>query len=114
MDECLAGGGSLQLLDLGLPGSGLVHSCDWQDGLFDVTWSEQDPRSVVSAAGDGSLQLWDTTHPQVTKHPCFLSPTEIYSTNVHFIDILLIEINEHVPMLHVHKILLKVLFRYKL
>lgn len=60
----LTGGGSLVLLDLGLPGSGLVRSCEWQDGLFDLAWSEQDPHCVVSAAGDGSLQLWDTTHPQ--------------------------------------------------
>lgn len=75
--ECLAGGGSLVLLDLGLPGSGLVRSCEWQDGLFDLAWSEQDPHCVVSAAGDGSLQLWDTTHPQVSTSPC-CTPTESY------------------------------------
>ena len=53
------------MMDLGMPGSGQVCCCEWQDGLFDLTWSEQSPTCVVSAAGDGSLQLWDTTHPQV-------------------------------------------------
>ncbi|XP_045122805.1 peroxisomal targeting signal 2 receptor-like [Portunus trituberculatus] len=61
----LSGGGSLLVMDLGLPGNGQVCCCQWQDGLFDLTWSEQNPKCVVSAAGDGSLQMWNTSQPQV-------------------------------------------------
>ncbi|KAB0407283.1 hypothetical protein E2I00_000138, partial [Balaenoptera physalus] len=33
---------------------------DWNDGLFDVTWSENNEHILVTCSGDGSLQLWDT------------------------------------------------------
>ncbi|KAL0623685.1 Peroxisomal targeting signal 2 receptor, partial [Plecturocebus cupreus] len=33
---------------------------DWNDGLFDVTWSENNEHVLVTCSGDGSLQLWDT------------------------------------------------------
>lgn len=35
-------------------------SFDWNDGLFDVTWSENNEHILVTCSGDGSLQLWDT------------------------------------------------------
>lgn len=35
-------------------------SFDWNDGLFDVTWSENNEHVLVTCSGDGSLQLWDT------------------------------------------------------
>lgn len=34
---------------------------DTQDGLFDVAWSEANENQLVTASGDGSLKLWDTT-----------------------------------------------------
>jgi peroxin-7 len=36
------------------------RSFDWNDGLFDVTWSENNEHVLVTCSGDGSLQLWDT------------------------------------------------------
>ena len=61
-----AGGGTLFLLDV-VPDNGLVEvACtQWSDGLFDVAWSETDPNIVVSASGDGGLQLWNVSCPQV-------------------------------------------------
>ncbi|XP_071536873.1 peroxisomal targeting signal 2 receptor-like isoform X2 [Panulirus ornatus] len=59
----LSGGGSLILADLSLPDNGIVCSCEWKDGLFDLTWSEEMPNKIVTASGDGTLQLWDTTKP---------------------------------------------------
>jgi peroxin-7 len=54
------------LLDV-VPDNGLVEvACtQWSDGLFDVAWSETDPNIVVSASGDGGLQLWNISCPQV-------------------------------------------------
>lgn len=42
----------------------IMHSFDWNDGLFDVTWSENNEHVLVTGAGDGSLQIWDTANPQ--------------------------------------------------
>lgn len=41
--------------------AGLVesHRLEWSDGLFDLTWSEQHENHIMTASGDGSLQLWD-------------------------------------------------------
>ncbi|KAG8123805.1 hypothetical protein E2320_019118, partial [Naja naja] len=36
---------------------------DWNDGLFDVTWSENNEHVLVTSSGDGSLQIWDTEKP---------------------------------------------------
>lgn len=55
----LAGGGTLYLLELTANG-GVIQkeSFEWTDGLFDVVWSENNSSIVVSASGDGGLQLW--------------------------------------------------------
>lgn len=42
----------------------LMGSFDWNNGLFDVTWSENNEHVLVTAGGDGSLQIWDTANPQ--------------------------------------------------
>jgi WD40 repeat protein len=39
-------------------------SFDWNDGLFDVTWSESNEHILLTGGGDGSLQVWDTANPQ--------------------------------------------------
>lgn len=36
----------------------VAKSLNWSNGLFDLTWSESQPNVVVSASGDGSLQVW--------------------------------------------------------
>jgi WD40 repeat protein len=47
------------------------HSFDTQDGLFDVCWSEVNENQLVTASGDGSIKLWDTTLA-VSQEPSFL------------------------------------------
>ena len=37
----------------------------WQDVLYDLSWSENDPHTIVTASGDGSLQIWRTTEEKV-------------------------------------------------
>ncbi|EOB02637.1 Peroxisomal targeting signal 2 receptor, partial [Anas platyrhynchos] len=39
-------------------------SYDWNDGLFDVTWSENNEHVLITSSGDGSLQVWDTAKPK--------------------------------------------------
>uniref|UniRef100_A0A2K5LLG9 Peroxin-7 n=1 Tax=Cercocebus atys TaxID=9531 RepID=A0A2K5LLG9_CERAT len=52
--------GTLLILDPDESGLRLFRSFDWNDGLFDVTWSENNEHVLITCSGDGSLQLWDT------------------------------------------------------
>ncbi|KAK2114393.1 hypothetical protein P7K49_008659 [Saguinus oedipus] len=52
--------GTLLILDPDESGLRLFRSFDWSDGLFDVTWSENNEHVLITCSGDGSLQLWDT------------------------------------------------------
>ena len=61
------GGGSIFFLDVTPNGVVLVKAFDWTDALFDVTWSENSEQIAVTGSGDGSLQVWDITQPQVRK-----------------------------------------------
>ncbi|XP_061785477.1 peroxisomal biogenesis factor 7 [Nerophis lumbriciformis] len=58
----IAGCGSLLVLDDTPEGVRLVRSWEWNDGLFDVAWSEANEHVLVAGGGDGSLQLWDTAN----------------------------------------------------
>ncbi|XP_078617449.1 peroxisomal targeting signal 2 receptor-like [Branchiostoma floridae x Branchiostoma japonicum] len=60
----IAGSGSLFLLESLPQGVRPVQKFDWNDGLFDVTWSENNEHVLVTASGDGSIQIWDTAQPQ--------------------------------------------------
>ncbi|CAB1340250.1 unnamed protein product, partial [Coregonus sp. 'balchen'] len=60
----IAGSGTLLVLEQTETGISLVKSFDWNDGLFDVTWSESNEHMLVTGGGDGSLQVWDTANPQ--------------------------------------------------
>ena len=42
-----------------------VSSYDWNDGLFDITWAENNENLIVAGAGDGSLLLFDVKNPKV-------------------------------------------------
>uniref|UniRef100_A0ACB8GBX7 Peroxisomal targeting signal 2 receptor n=1 Tax=Sphaerodactylus townsendi TaxID=933632 RepID=A0ACB8GBX7_9SAUR len=55
--------GTLVILEQSDAGINLLRSFDWNDGLFDVTWSENNEHVLVTCSGDGSLQIWDTTQP---------------------------------------------------
>lgn len=36
-----------------------IKQLQWNDALFDVTWSEQSNNIVTTVSGDGSFQVWD-------------------------------------------------------
>ncbi|CAO1617888.1 unnamed protein product [Sympodiomycopsis kandeliae] len=69
----LVGNGRLHIVGVNqTPGSGplpqmqVQKTFDTQDGLYDVAWSELHENQLVTASGDGSIKLWDTTlmdHP---------------------------------------------------
>ncbi|KAJ7397772.1 Peroxisomal targeting signal 2 receptor [Pitangus sulphuratus] len=52
--------GTLAVLEQNEAGIVLLKSFDWNDGLFDVTWSENNEHVLITCSGDGSLQIWDT------------------------------------------------------
>nr|XP_020635038.1 peroxisomal biogenesis factor 7 [Pogona vitticeps] len=56
----IAGCGTLVILEQTEAGIHLFRSFDWNDSLFDVTWSENNEHVLVTSSGDGSLQIWDT------------------------------------------------------
>ncbi|XP_010283528.1 PREDICTED: peroxisomal biogenesis factor 7, partial [Phaethon lepturus] len=56
----LSGCGTLAVLEQNEAGIVLLRSFDWNDGLFDVTWSENNEHVLITSSGDGSLQIWDT------------------------------------------------------
>ncbi|XP_072493787.1 peroxisomal biogenesis factor 7 isoform X3 [Notamacropus eugenii] len=58
--DTLEGCGTLIVLQQNEAGIGHFRSFDWNDGLFDVTWSENNEHVLITCSGDGSLQLWDT------------------------------------------------------
>ncbi|XP_054849867.1 peroxisomal biogenesis factor 7 [Eublepharis macularius] len=59
----IAGCGTLVVLEQSDTGIHLFRSFDWNDGLFDLTWSENNEHVLVTCSGDGSLQIWDTIQP---------------------------------------------------
>ncbi|XP_075233094.1 peroxisomal biogenesis factor 7 [Lycorma delicatula] len=78
----LAGGGTLFFLELTGDGSLLELSTSlWPDGLFDVVWSETDANTVVTASGDGILQLWNVAFPQVPQQTLREHKKEVYSVD---------------------------------
>lgn len=76
----LAGGGTLFILDLTSEGKLTeIQTSQWSDGLFDVVWSESNPNLVVSASGDGGLQLWDLSSPNSPPVTLWEHKKEVYS-----------------------------------
>ena len=61
----MLGCGTLFVIDVTPEDTVLVISFDWNDGLFDVAWSENNEHILVTGAGDGSLQVWDVAQPGV-------------------------------------------------
>ncbi|PVD28843.1 hypothetical protein C0Q70_11438 [Pomacea canaliculata] len=59
------GTGSLFVLDIAHDGINPVQVFEYSDGLFDVAWAENNEHLLVTAAGDGSIQVWDVMQPQV-------------------------------------------------
>jgi WD40 repeat protein len=67
-NSCLIlGGGTLFALEVTADGNlKEISTSQWSDGLFDVAWSECDANIVATASGDGTLQLWNLSNPQVS------------------------------------------------
>lgn len=58
-----------------------TQSFQWSDGLFDVVWSETDAAVVVSASGDGGLQIWNLACPGLAPHTLREHKKEVYSVD---------------------------------
>lgn len=78
----LAGGGTLFILEV-TPEGKLVETANfqWTDGLFDVVWSETNSDLVVSASGDGGLQLWNLATPSLPSATLSEHKKEVYSVD---------------------------------
>lgn len=78
----LAGGGTLFLLELTSDKKLIeLQSFHWSDGLFDCVWSEIDPTIVVTASGDGSLQIWNLLTPSIPPQVLHEHANEVYSVD---------------------------------
>ncbi|KTF93886.1 hypothetical protein cypCar_00004692 [Cyprinus carpio] len=77
----IAGCGTLLVLEQREADVLLVRSFDWNDGLFDVTWSENNEHVLVTGGGDGSLQIWDTANPQGLLQVLKGHTQEVYSVD---------------------------------
>ena len=53
------------VLDIVQDGLRPVQAFEFSDGLFDVTWAENNENILVAAGGDGSIQIWDVLQPKV-------------------------------------------------
>lgn len=60
----IAGRGTLFILDITPNGIEPVRIYEWNDGLFDVTWAENNENVAIAGAGDGSLLLFDVKNPK--------------------------------------------------
>ncbi|KAJ8315390.1 hypothetical protein KUTeg_007540 [Tegillarca granosa] len=56
----IAGTGTLYVIDKTPNGLQPVQMYQWNDGLFDVTWAENNENVLVTATGDGAVLVWDT------------------------------------------------------
>ncbi|KPP62045.1 peroxisomal biogenesis factor 7-like, partial [Scleropages formosus] len=54
---------------------------NWKDGLYDVTWSENNEHVLVTGSGDGSLQVWDTARSQGLLQVLNEHKQEVYSVD---------------------------------
>ena len=45
-----------------------IRTFNWTNGLFDVTWSENNEEIAICGSGDGTVQLWNINHPTVSFH----------------------------------------------
>lgn len=62
----LSGAGRLYILELTPAGPVEVRSFDWNDAIFDLTWSENNENICVTGSGDGALGVWDVAQDKVT------------------------------------------------
>lgn len=72
-DQFIKGSGFLFILDLS-PSNQLTLAVQsqWSDGLFDLAFAEDHPDIILTASGDGGIQLWDLKTPEVLYRSCFV------------------------------------------
>ena len=46
----------------------IIQSYNWNDGLFDLCWSESSENLVATAGGDGTVQLWNMQQLAVSEN----------------------------------------------
>ena len=66
VDLIHSGSGTIFLVDSSPGGMIVVKRFEWNDALFDVTWSENNEHVCVTGSGDGSIQVWDFAQQQVS------------------------------------------------
>ncbi|KAL4649104.1 peroxisomal biogenesis factor 7 [Arapaima gigas] len=77
----ISGCGTLLVLEENESGISHVMSFNWRDGLYDVTWSENNEHVLVTGSGDGSLQVWDTANSQGLLQVLNEHKQEVYSVD---------------------------------
>ncbi|XP_078324563.1 peroxisomal targeting signal 2 receptor-like [Crassostrea virginica] len=55
----IAGCGTLYIIETGPKGLVPLTVLDWNDGLFDITWAENNENVLITGAGDGHVVVWD-------------------------------------------------------
>lgn len=61
----LLGCGTLYIIETGPNGLIPQTVFDWNDGLFDITWAENNENILVTGAGDGHVVVWDINQKRV-------------------------------------------------
>lgn len=61
----LLGCGTLYIIETGPNGLLPQTVFDWNDGLFDITWAENNENILVTGAGDGHVVVWDINQKRV-------------------------------------------------
>jgi len=78
----IAGRGRLYVLNCAVPHTlSVLSTSEWNDGLFDVTWSEINDKLLVTSCGDGSIQLWDYLTSQSPVAYYKIHEKEVYSVD---------------------------------
>ena len=79
------------VLDIVQDGLRPVQAFEFSDGLFDVTWAENNENILVAAGGDGSIQIWDVLQPKVGMgRPCLSSSCVLFIVTIWLTTLLLL------------------------
>ncbi|XP_072178649.1 peroxisomal targeting signal 2 receptor-like [Diadema setosum] len=77
----IAGTGTLFLIDIMPAGAVLLGTFDWNEGLFDLTWAENNENLIVTGSGDGSIQVWNLNQQNGPLKSCKEHSKEVYCVN---------------------------------
>ncbi|KAL5011113.1 hypothetical protein ScPMuIL_013418 [Solemya velum] len=77
----IAGCGTLYIFDAAPDGLLPIQVSDWNDGIFDVTWAENNENVVVTGAADGTVLVWDINQSQGPIKALKEHSKEVYSVH---------------------------------